>query len=442
MRAYRWVYVGFGLSLTVGVQAEPAVELTLVGDWAVRVMVRGAQGQTAVIQVPPPTQCQVDAERYDALPVFDSRAPGWLKGVRLRGVRAQETTTPGLMLPDSLKIRAGPDPDAEVFEPGRDYQADLHWATVGRLPQGRIRANQPVWVSYRHWQLRLDSIVLTPQGQIQLRSGQPQSAAPLPPDLAPGEQRLANVWVCGGIAKLSPDHLFPILETTYPEPPKSSPTPAERLLPQAMARLRTGQPLRILAWGDSVTDGSYLPDPKRQRWQEQFLARLQARFPQARIELITEAWGGHNTAHYLAEPPGSPHNYREKVLGAQPHLVVSEFVNDAGLSPAQVEERYSRFLADFRSIGAEWIILTPHYVRPDWMGLNRERDIDDDPRPYVAGLRQFAARHSLALADAAARYGRLWRQGLPYTTLLLNSINHPDARGLELFADALMALFP
>jgi hypothetical protein len=81
------------------------------------------------------------------------------------------------MLPDSLKIRAGPDPDAEVFEPGRDYQADLHWATVGRLPQGRIRANQPVWVSYRHWQLRLDSIVLTPQGQIQLRSGQPQSAA-------------------------------------------------------------------------------------------------------------------------------------------------------------------------------------------------------------------------------------------------------------------------
>jgi hypothetical protein len=88
MRAYRWVYVGFGLSLTVGVQAESAVELTLVGDWAVRVMVRGAQGQTAVIQVPPPTQCQVDAERYDALPVFDSRAPGWLKGVRLRGVRA------------------------------------------------------------------------------------------------------------------------------------------------------------------------------------------------------------------------------------------------------------------------------------------------------------------------------------------------------------------
>ena len=57
-------------------------------------------------------------------------------------------------------------------------------------------------------------------------------------------------------------------------------------------------------------------------------------------------------------------------------------------------------MADFRSQGTEWNILTPHYVRPDWMGLDRERDIDDDPRPYVAGLREFGARHGVALADA------------------------------------------
>ena len=93
-------------------------------------------------------------------------------------------------------------------------------------------------------------------------------------------------------------------------------------------------------------------------------------------------------------------------------------------------------------LNAEWIILTPHYVRPDWMGLDRERDIDQDPRPYVAGLRQFAAAHPVAVADAALRYGRLWRQGLPYSTLMLNSINHPDGRGMKIFADALMELFP
>jgi hypothetical protein len=136
------------------------------------------------------------------------------------------------------------------------------------------------------------------------------------------------------------------------------------------------------------------------------------------------------------------HNYEEKVLGAKPDLVVSEFVNDAGLSSQAVEQRYSKLLADFEKIGAEWIILTPHYVRPDWMGLNRERDIENDPRPYVAGLREFAAKHLVALADASRRYGRLWRQGIPYSSLMLNSINHPDERGMTIFADGLMTLFP
>jgi hypothetical protein len=75
------------------------------------------------------------------------------------------------------------------------------------------------------------------------------------------------------------------------------------------------------------------------------------------------------------------------------------------------------------------------------MELSSEREIDDDPRPYVAGLRQFAAKHDVALADASLRYGRLWRQGTPYLTLLVNSINHPDERGMRIFADALMALF-
>ena len=188
--------------------------------------------------------------------------------------------------------------------------------------------------------------------------------------------------------------------------------------------------------------GTYVPDWEHNRWQEQFVARLKARFRHANIELLTEAWGGRNTSSYLGEPLGSPHNYQEKVLALKPDLIISEFVNDAGLKPAQVNERYGKLLANFQGIGAEWIILTPHYVRPDWMGLNRERDIDDDPRPYVTGLREFAPQHHVALADASRRYGRLWRQGIPYSSLMLNSINHPDARGMKIFADALIELFP
>ena len=108
-----------------------------------------------------------------------------------------------------------------------------------------------------------------------------------------------------------------MLETAYPEPPKPAPTPAEQLLPRTLSKLQSGERLRILAWGDSVTVGTYVPDWQRNRWQEQFVARLKARFPKANIELLTEAWGGRNTASYLAEPPGSPHNYQEKVLARE-----------------------------------------------------------------------------------------------------------------------------
>ena len=429
------------LALPAGYAVTPA-DLKLTGDWDVLVTVKDRRALATTVHVAPPMPVAVSAEKYDSLPLYDSKAAGWTKGAQLRGVRAQETTTPHLLDPESLVLRAGPEADAPVFRRGEDYEADVTWGTIGRCTNSAIKEGQPVFACYRHAQLRIDAVVLTRARRIELRQGEPRSAAPLPPKLERGERRLANIWLPGRLDRLAPEHLFPVLETAYPEPPKPKPTPAEQLLPKAMQKLRSGQPLRILAWGDSVTVGTFVPDWENNRWQEQFVARLKARFPRANFELLTEAWGGRNTSSYLGEPPGSPHNYQEKVLALKPDLIISEFVNDGGMSPAQVNERYAKLLADFQGIGAEWIILTPHYVRPDWMGLNREREVDDDPRPYVAGLREFAPQHRIALADASRRYGRLWRQGIPYSSLMLNSINHPDARGMKLFADALMELFP
>jgi lysophospholipase L1-like esterase len=423
-------------------KSEAPADLKIVGDWKVKVSVREPQLLEATVKIEPPKIFEVSAEKIPALPLFNPNAGGWSKGTQLKGVRAQETTTPFLIEKGSFTLRSGPETDAPILRPGVDYDADLNWGTVGRRPAGGIKEGQAVYASYRHAQLRIDSVVLTRDGRISVRRGEPRPTAPLPPALGSGERALANIWLPGLISKLGPEHLFPVFETAYPEPPKQSPTPAEKLTPKTVAKLNSGEPLRILAWGDSVTVGTYVPNPGQERWQEQFVARLRERFPQARIQLLTEAWGGRNTSSYLHEPPGSEHNYAEKVLATKPDLIVSEFVNDAGMNPQQVEERYSKLLADFQRIQAEWIILTPHYVRPDWMNLDRERDIDTDPRPYVAGLRAFARKHEVALADASLRYGRLWRQGLPYSTLMLNSINHPDARGMKLFADSLMELFP
>ncbi|MBI3986097.1 MAG: SGNH/GDSL hydrolase family protein [Lentisphaerae bacterium] len=423
--------------------------LTVEGDWKVRIavppaVIGGGPGPeiVGVLDVPPPDIVTVRAERHAELPLFDSATPcGWKRGVALRGVRAQECTARYALDPASLEVRDVSGMDVPPYERGKDYEADLEWGTLGRLAAGRIAEKQPVCVRYRYVKLRLDSIVLTAKGRLALRKGKSDIALPHAPHCRAWETDLAHIWVKGRLARLTADHLFPILETDYPEPARSGErAAAERLLPESLLRLRDGRRLKLLAWGDSVTDGSYLTH-ETSRWQAQFAARLKKRFPKADLEFLTEAWGGHTTGDYLGEPAGSPHHYREKVLAAKPQLIVSEFVNDASLNPEQVETRYGRFLADFKAIGAEWIILTPHYVRPDWMGLTREREIDDDPRPYVAGLRQFADRHGVALADAASRYGRLWRQGIPYSSLMHNTINHPDARGMRIFADSLMALF-
>jgi lysophospholipase L1-like esterase len=391
--------------------AQPPATLTLAGDWLVR----------------------VTNEPYTNLPLFNPKAGGWARGAQLNPLKAQETTSRFLLDPTSFSLSDG----ARLLTPGTDYEIDLEWGTFGRLANSPIQPNQTVYATYRHAQMRLDAVVQTANGSIVIRTGEPRAAAPAQPAIHPNERHLGNIYIPIYLQKLTPEHLFPVLETAFPETP-IAPTPT---ITRIKKRLENGEKLRILAWGDSVTDATYLPNRPADRWQEQFVTRLRQKYPKATIELLTQAWGGRNTASYLAEPPGSPKNYQETVLALKPDVVISEFVNDAGSKPEVIAKRYAKLEADFKAIQAEWIILTPHYTRPDWMNLTRERDIDDDPRPYVKAVREFAATHDVALADASLRWGRLWRQGIPHNTLLLNAINHPNAHGMRLFADALMALF-
>jgi len=401
-----------------------------------------ALAEAVSVAIEPPPWVEVRDERWDALPIFNPQGPPWRKAVPLRGVEAQECAATGRLDPASVRVKTAAGDGGTVLELDNDYELDGFWGNVGRKDGGAIGDAQPVFIDYRYSPSRIDSIVVDGAGKVSVLRGTPHVSLPRQPDLPEGLARAVNVWVPGAGTELSADNLFPILADAYPEPEPVEPSEAERLLPKTMAKLRNGETLKVLAWGDSVTVGTYVPDPPTQMWQCQFVIRLRERFPKANIELTTVAWGGRNTDSFLAEPPGSEFNYQEQVLDRRPDLIVSEFVNDAGFDPPTVEQRYSRFLADFQGIDAEWAILTPHYVRPDWMGLTKERDCDDDPRPYVAGLREFAAKHGVALGDASKRWAHLWREGIPYTTLLMNNINHPDERGMKLFADALMELFP
>jgi len=409
--------------------------MTAAGGWQVKVICGGV---TSVLTVDAPDIVTVTDEKYDTLALF--KGPFWRCGTPLEGTKAEACSVADALDTKSLIVRDGPGAAAAIYVLEKDYQLEPRWAGFGRVEGGAIPADKPVYASYRYVMQRIDSVVLTSEKQLILRKGLPHVATPHPPEIREGETLAGNVWISGWMESIKPANLFPLLESAYPEKSTDGPSIAERLLPRTLAKLRNGSPVKILAWGDSVTECVYLPDS--QKWQGQFAARLRERFPKAQIEMLTEGWGGVSTTHYRSQPPGSPRNYTDNVLAVKPDLIISEFINDAFMNEAAVQENYGAILKDFKAIGAEWIILTPHYSRPDWMVFESEREVDQDPRALVRGLRLFGENNQVAVADASIRWGRLWRQGLPYSTLLMNNINHPDERGMKIFADALMDVFP
>ena len=421
----------------------PRVEVA--SPWQVRVLPGTARlGDVNVpvalpvtLSVAPATLLRVTDEKHDALPLFDPNGAPWAKGAKLRKLATFETTAAGMLVPETFVLKSGPG-NAPALVLGKDYALEPQWATVGRLPAG-LAEGAPAWADYECGWGRIDSVTVDRTGAVALRQGTPHNATPVPPVPAANEVVIANLWIPGRLPQLTAEHIYPIVEPKYPTPSRNGPPRAAELLPATWSRLQKGEALHVLAWGDSVTAGGQASDLAH-RYQDRFVALLKERFPASAIRLTTAGWGGRNSDGFLAEPPGAQFNFEHAVLEPRPNLIVMEFVNDAWMGPDVVEEKYSRLLARFREIGAEWIVLTPHFVRPDWMAAPSVR-VEEDPRPYVAGVRRFAAKHRVALADASRRWGHLMKEGIPYITLLSNSINHPDDRGHELFAQALIELF-
>lgn len=424
--------------------AAPARQIEVVGDWQLRVnhgtfrvgrkTVRVLSD--TVLTVHPAERIVVRDERHASLPVFNASSAGWGKGDRFGAVVTVETTAPGLLDPATVRVKSGPG-DAASYARGTDYDLDDEWGTFGRL-NGKIAEGTPVWCDYEASAYRIDTIVVDRAGKVSLITGISHNATPKPPVPAPGQTAIARVWLPGRISRLADRLIYPIVEPTFPRAATKTPD-AARLLPKTWAKLNAGKPVHVLAWGDSVTAGGQASSAETQ-YQSRFVKLLRQRFPASDIQLTTSAWGGRNSDSFLNDPPEGEHNFEKVVMQKHPDLIVMEFVNDAYLDPVGVETKYSALLERFRAAGYEWVILTPHLVWHSWLGLPDDR-VESDPRPYVAGVRAFAAKHGVALADASARWCHLVKEGIPYQSMLANSLNHPDDRGHEIFALALMDVF-
>ena len=432
------------LAATISAQV-PAATMEVIGNWQIRVtagIIKHRHKEivikhSATLNISPTTLLLVKDEKHVSLPVYNSQAAPWTKGAKLQQLATSETTASEMLEPDSLRVKSGPG-KAPLYAKAKDYEFDPSWATVGRIAGG-IPENTPVWIDYICGWSRIDSIVVGHDGIVSVKQGIAHNATPQPPSTNKNETLLANVWVPGRLSHLTSENLYPIVEPQYIPIHHSNMPGATELLPKTWGKLMQGKPLHVLAWGDSVTAGGEASDVAH-RYQNRFVTLLQKHFKTDKVKLTTAGWAGRTTDAFLNEPPGAEFNFDHAVIRPKPDLIIMEFVNDAWMSPEIIEEKYSYLLKRFNEIGAEWVIITPHYVRPDWMNSTSVR-VEEDPRAYVHGLRQFAAKHKVALADASLRWGHLVKEGIPYTTLLVNSINHPDDRGHEMFAQSLMDIF-
>jgi lysophospholipase L1-like esterase len=352
----------------------------------------------------------------------------WAKGTHLKGCIGMGVAAPGCLVANSVVVRL---PDGSLAEEKKDYQLDTEWGALSRLEGGRIAADTTVKITYRVGQNRLDSLIVTADGTVALRAGKEEKLCPHPPDVSANELVVANVFVPVNFKSLAPWQVF-VIGDSYAEPDEQATVFRTTLVSKTLDKLRQGRPVKIVAWGDSVTAGGDA-STKANAFPELFTSRMQERFKKSKITLINAGVGATHTAMRL---PG----IQKEVLDQSPDLVLIEFVNDMGLSEATLRSNLDSAFAQIRAMGAEIILITPHFTMPSLMNLDFPRG--KDSRPNVKVLREFAEDKAVALADVSRRWEHLELEGIPYTTYLRNGINHPDDRGHELFVKELLTFFP
>lgn len=195
--------------------------------------------------------------------------------------------------------------------------------------------------------------------------------------------------------------------------------PQANLLPLTQSKLKAGKPVKIVAFGDSITaggDASKLELVFWKRWAD----ALQRKYPQAQVTAVNGATGGDSTVQGLQR-------LQTKVLDETPDLVLIGFgMNDHNVGGVPIEQfkaNLQAMIARIRSeTGAEIVLFSAFPPNPKWkFGTHRMAE-------YAEATRRVAGDTGCAYADVFSNWVSVAVHKKP-EDLLGNNVNHPNDFG-------------
>lgn len=194
-------------------------------------------------------------------------------------------------------------------------------------------------------------------------------------------------------------------------------------LDNTLSKLSTGDPLRIVAIGDSLTYGWMAA-----RGYLDFLKELLAvKYPRCVVAIINRAIPG-DTAE------GGLHRVAEHVLQSVPDLVLVQFaLNDAftGYAPERFKNNIRGIIEAIRAGTPSEILLLTSVALGTAEG---NRFIE----PYYAGLAEIAAQQEIPLARVHSYWQKRIAEGVAFSSLVQDDGVHPTVSGYRLMAEAIM----
>lgn len=203
-------------------------------------------------------------------------------------------------------------------------------------------------------------------------------------------------------------------------------------LPRTQAKLKSGQKVTMVAFGDSITAGGEATRPELIYWQR-WADALKQKYPRAEIQAINGATGGDTTANGMAR-------LEEKVIKRQPDLVLIAFgMNDHNIPgfgvPLETFRQNLRAMIDRvrEHTPAEIILVSAFPPNPKWhFGSHRMEQ-------YANATEAVAREKNCAYADVYHNWQAIAAAKKP-EDLLGNNINHPNDFGHGIYFQVLLRI--